>query len=59
MFVLLLALAGSFLEPVVNVVKERVVISLQVTRFPVPVRESNISDTTLAIAVKAHTVKAS
>ena len=55
----LLALVGSCLEPVATVVKERAVISLQVTRVPVSVRGSNISDATLAIAVKAQTVKAS
>ena len=59
MFVVLLALVGSCLEPVATVVKERAVISLQVTRVPVSVRGSNISDVTLAIAVKAQTVKAS
>ena len=59
MFVVLLALVGSCLEPVATVVKERAVISLQVTRVPVSVRGSNISDATLAIAVKAQTVKAS
>ena len=59
MFVVLLALVGSCLEPVATVVKERAVISLQVTRVPVSVRGSNISDVTLAIAVKAQTVKGS
>ena len=59
MFVVLLALVGSCLEPVAAVVKERAVISLQVTRVPVSVRGSNISDVTLAIAVKTQTVKAS
>ena len=59
MFVVLLVLVGSCLEPVATVVKERVVISLQVTRVPVRVKGSNISDATLAIAVKAQTVKAS
>ena len=59
MFVVLLALVGSCLEPVATVVKGRVVISLQVIRVPVPVRESNISAATLAIAVKARIVKAS
>ena len=34
MFVVLLALVGSCLEPVATVVKERAVISLQVIRAP-------------------------
>ena len=55
----LLAVVESCLEPVATVVKERVVISLQVTRVPVPVKRSNISDATLAIALKAQPVKAS
>ena len=70
MFVVLLALVGSCQEPVAAVVEELVVISLQVTRVPVAVRartllevslvrRSNISDATLAIAVKAQTVNAS
>ena len=59
MCVVLLTLVGSCLEPVAAVVKELAVINLQVTRVPVSVRSSNISDATLAIALKARTVKAS
>ena len=59
MFVVFLALVGSCLEFVAIVVKERAVTRLQVTRVPVSVRGSNISDATLGIAVKAQTVKAS
>ena len=44
MFVVLPALVGPCLEPVATVVKELAVISLHVTRVPVSVKESNISD---------------
>ena len=58
MLVVLLALVGSCLAPVATVVKERALISLQVTRVPVTVSGSDSSDARLARAVKAQTVKA-